>query len=544
MINCFTIQKIYIHILDKLKIFKRIDHLFIASFSLFAITIVFSSEALANGNLTIPSTGSITQPFLSQILPDTNGSYYDQNDQLQIQKTNQKFHSGVDISNGNTDCIQNLSPVYAASSGKVIYVDYDTSGFGWSIRIDHGLSEANNKYVFTLYAHMGMPDVKRKRGQSCLTVKQGDYVFEGQLIGYQGSSGNSTGTHLHWGTKVNPTLDIWRNKGSKWASPDFYTCMALTERDLSPLENVNAGQNICWPTLITDISIEAILSGVDVNPKTNLVYFASYGPRGVLVINGDTNTVNLIIPLPMSAYNVAVNSETNKIYVSNGSGISVIDGQNNTVLSNIGFGGQYIAINPTTNFIYTGNPGDTYIMVIDGINNSYNTLIPVGEYPSGIVVNPITNRIYVANEGSNTVSVIDGNKNTVIQTISVGSSPKGITVNPITNRIYVANNLSDNVSVIDGLTNTVIDTITLPPGLGYTAIKPTGIGVNPTTNHVFVGSETGSGPLSVIDGANNSILISLPGSGYNNGGIGVNPITNNVYVSHVGGSTVSVVQDR
>src|SRR5690242_5986235 len=89
--------------------------------------LLFPTPAGAVGNVAVPTTGSITQYFLSTTRPDASGNYYDQNDQLQ--KTNKKFHSGVDISNGATNCTQKLSPVYAAAGGTVIFADYDTSGF-------------------------------------------------------------------------------------------------------------------------------------------------------------------------------------------------------------------------------------------------------------------------------------------------------------------------------------------------------------------------------------------------------------------------------
>ena len=201
-------------------------------------------HTFASGSVTIPTTGTVTQLFLGTFSKDFKGKYYDQNDQLASIAT--KAHEGVDIAGGtSSDCINNhLSPVYAAGAGMVTSTKYDTSGYGWSVVIQHGLSvSGNSKYIFTHYAHMGTPDTKNTRGTSCVAVSPGQNVSAGQLIGYQGSSGNSTGTHLHWGIKANPTKDSWN--GSYWASPDFYTCMALTVGDGSPLGSVTSGQNLC-----------------------------------------------------------------------------------------------------------------------------------------------------------------------------------------------------------------------------------------------------------------------------------------------------------
>lgn len=96
-----------------------------------------------------------------------------------------RFHAGIDIA------APYGAPIYAAESGKVILASwYD--GYGYCIIIDHGDG------VSTLYAHC-----------SSIIVKKGQYVSKGQTIGYVGSTGNSTGPHLHFeviinGNPVNP----------------------------------------------------------------------------------------------------------------------------------------------------------------------------------------------------------------------------------------------------------------------------------------------------------------------------------------------------
>jgi len=84
------------------------------------------------------------------------------------------------------------TPIYAADSGRIVEAQYGWSGgFGNTILLDHG-----NGYT-TRYGHM-----------SSLAVI-GGYVTKGQVIGYMGSTGRSTGTHLHFeiiynGTQINP----------------------------------------------------------------------------------------------------------------------------------------------------------------------------------------------------------------------------------------------------------------------------------------------------------------------------------------------------
>jgi murein DD-endopeptidase MepM/ murein hydrolase activator NlpD len=87
------------------------------------------------------------------------------------------FHYGIDIAGTGYN-----SDVYAANNGTIIKKEYHYS-FGNYIVIDH-----NNGY-YTLYAHMN----KFASG-----LKVGDTVARGQLIGYVGSTGYSTGPHIHF----------------------------------------------------------------------------------------------------------------------------------------------------------------------------------------------------------------------------------------------------------------------------------------------------------------------------------------------------------
>lgn len=73
------------------------------------------------------------------------------------------------------------TPVYAADNGIVLKSGYSRDGYGGRVIIDHQID-----YV-TLYAHL-----------SQALVQEGDVVQKGQLIGYVGSTGNSTGPHIHF----------------------------------------------------------------------------------------------------------------------------------------------------------------------------------------------------------------------------------------------------------------------------------------------------------------------------------------------------------
>ncbi len=90
-----------------------------------------------------------------------------------------KFHAGEDIG------APTGTPILAADSGTVILSTYG-SGYGNYVTISHGNGRV------TLYGHM-----------SSRAVAAGDTVTQGQTIGYVGSTGMSTGPHLHFEVRVN-----------------------------------------------------------------------------------------------------------------------------------------------------------------------------------------------------------------------------------------------------------------------------------------------------------------------------------------------------
>ena len=93
------------------------------------------------------------------------------------------FHSGVDLGSPAG------TPIKAANSGKVIFVGW-YGGYGKVVILDHGT--VNGKPTTTLYAHM-----------DSIAVSNGQYVTKGQTLGYEGTTGYSTGPHCHFEVRTN-----------------------------------------------------------------------------------------------------------------------------------------------------------------------------------------------------------------------------------------------------------------------------------------------------------------------------------------------------
>ena len=99
-----------------------------------------------------------------------------------------KLHAGIDFA------APAGTPIYAAASGYVQVAGWSSGGYGNYVIIYHGKMSDGVAYS-TLYGHM-----------RSVATSAGKYVKQGEVIGYVGSTGNSTGNHLH--------LEVWRG-GSK-----------------------------------------------------------------------------------------------------------------------------------------------------------------------------------------------------------------------------------------------------------------------------------------------------------------------------------------
>ena len=101
----------------------------------------------------------------------------------------QKYHNGVDFAAPKN------TPIYATRAGLVTTASYQHNGAGYYVSINHG-----DGYL-SIYMHM-----------TRYIVKVGQHVEAGEIIGYVGTTGRSTGYHLHFGIKHN----------GEWVDPLYY----------------------------------------------------------------------------------------------------------------------------------------------------------------------------------------------------------------------------------------------------------------------------------------------------------------------------------
>ncbi len=133
-----------------------------------------------------------------------------------------EFHPGIDLAASIG------TPIYAPASGVVEFSGYSNNGYGYNVILLHNFG------FKSVFAHMMRKDV----------VKAGDFVNKGDLIGYTGNTGLSTGPHLHYEVHfINKTLE-----------PLYF--LNLKRKNMN--EFFNQERRVPWQSLIKAVSAQQI----------------------------------------------------------------------------------------------------------------------------------------------------------------------------------------------------------------------------------------------------------------------------------------------
>lgn len=133
-----------------------------------------------------------------------------------------EFHPGIDLAASIG------TPIYAPASGVVEFSGYSNNGYGYNVILLHNFG------FKSVFAHMTRKDV----------VKAGNFVNKGDLIGYTGNTGLSTGPHLHYEVRfINKTLE-----------PLYF--LNLKRKNMN--EFFNQERRVPWQSLIKAVSAQQI----------------------------------------------------------------------------------------------------------------------------------------------------------------------------------------------------------------------------------------------------------------------------------------------
>ena len=141
------------------------------------------------------------------------------------EKITSSFHTGIDYA-----CPVGTA-ILASEDGVIRFSGFDKTGYGYCIIIEHDVTHA------TLYAHMSM-----------LRFGSGKKVERGEVIGYSGNSGNSTGPHLHFEAR------------SKWN--DYRTHFDPMNLPMMTVDDSIGSYHITNPDMDKDFVPQKIESGI------------------------------------------------------------------------------------------------------------------------------------------------------------------------------------------------------------------------------------------------------------------------------------------
>jgi len=257
--------------------------------------------------------------------------------------------------------------------------------------------------------------------------------------------------------------------------------------------------------IVTTITLDKTPNCIAVNEETNQVYVGT--ENGLLIIDGTTDTVVTEILPDTDVRNIAINPQTNRIYVADyPNQIVVIDSTTNQPVGEIpeyAYNSEDLAINPVTNLIYIEDRGlfvGDYdcVVVYDGETNTEVTRVNmpgsnVHGYVEnvGLAVNPETNLVYATWSGNNSLCVIDGSTHEILETVSPSSFSREISVNTYTNYVYVGDAVLDGDTLVEVLSDYdgTVEAVDPVNNLLYTADYHNLYVLNGTTHEIVTSLE-------------------------------------------------------
>jgi DNA-binding beta-propeller fold protein YncE len=214
----------------------------------------------------------------------------------------------------------------------------------------------------------------------------------------------------------------------------------------SPLTDVTGGVR---PVTAT-ISVGGRPYGIWADRLTGQIFVA--GDGGVSVIDGQTNTVVHRIATGADPFWLALDPLTGTLYVTDEARLSVtaINVTTGQIVATIflRFAPYGIAMDPKTDRAYVVVAAN-HLFTIDGRTNAITARRTVGHDAFGVASDAASGQMFVVNPNENTVTVVNGHSGRVAGSVPVGKAPFiGIAADPGRGVVYVTNDFGDSVSVM------------------------------------------------------------------------------------------------
>ena len=233
---------------------------------------------------------------------------------------------------------------------------------------------------------------------------------------------------------------------------------------------------------------------------------------------------------------IAVGPGNNRLYVSHGTQVNILDKTTGDSIGVIGntTGVHGIAFDKSQNKGFTSNGRLNNVTVFNLTTNAVITQIPTGLNPDAILYEPFTKKIITCNGRSKNISILDPIENKLLDSVDVGGKPETAASNG-EGKLYVNIEDKNEIVVVNLKTLKVEAHWPLAP-----AEEPTGLVFDKTTNRLFAGC--GNKFLAIVDAGNGKIIGTFPiGDGCD--GAGFDATTKNIFTSN-GEGTISVFHEK
>jgi DNA-binding beta-propeller fold protein YncE len=263
----------------------------------------------------------------------------------------------------------------------------------------------------------------------------------------------------------------------------------------------------------SSIPLGTVPRGVAIDPQSGTVYTVMYLNGTTFAIDPSTQDIVAKIQTP-SPYAVAVDSKTDRVYVSQGTGssISVVDGSSDKVVSVIqGAGIPYaLAVDETRDLIFAADTGANALWVINGSTDTIVARVHMGS-TSALAVDPLAGEAFIGNLSSNlqngSIDVInESDPAGAVRTVQVPFPPMHFSVDPALHLLFVtsggsSSGTSPNFIAIDD------ENLSEAYAVGIGGASPDLTAVSPSQG-VYV-SDTGNGRIYELDEKNGQLVENL-----------------------------------
>ncbi len=267
-------------------------------------------------------------------------------------------------------------------------------------------------------------------------------------------------------TIIPQTISLDQTPFALQVSPDGKTLFVTTATDFNKpgsLSIIDISE-LQQPRTTMKVSVGKFPSTIAVSPNGTKVFIGNLLDNNISIIDitDSSSPKTSVLPMSNPPFGIAFSSDGKSIYITNGSGISVLDSQG-VLKKNISTPNKNpvgVAVTPNGEKGYVTSLDDT-VSVLDLTKNELLKTIKVPDIIgfNGITITPDGKKAYLADDGDpggKSVAVIDVLNDRVIEpNIQVGNNPLGISLTPDGKKVYVLNFIDNTVSVLDTLTGLV-----------------------------------------------------------------------------------------